>query len=202
MKNRPRSKTRPRGYPYFVLSNPVTASTLEAEKYQHLVATFLAHEEDELFDARLDALLQKSKFRGVFNSEADAIEKFSEKFLFRSGITPKRMAAIYRGMLKLHSHRVSRFFEHQRTFELAFLLAKYDDAEDALEACRADCGESIWYVRGKVTLLAQQGRLDEMTRFADECKTRCTDRFIEFLFSLFVMVATDPMFAAVTKPTR
>ncbi|SDM54938.1 hypothetical protein [Polaromonas sp. JS666] len=179
--------------PYNTLANPIAASVLTSEQYMKAVATFISFESDSLLEVRFRALFEKPRFRNVFNSEAVRIEDFADKKIVRARISPRRAVGIYRGIIAGNREKLALFYASRRQYERAFLLGDFVAAEAIAERLKSDCGESLWYVRSKMVLLSKQGRLDEMEKFAAECKARTTSGFIEMVFSWYLLLASDPL---------
>lgn len=179
--------------PYNTLANPIAASVLTQDQYIKVVATFISFEKESQFEGRFRTLFEKSRFRGVFNSEAERIEDFLDKKIVRATISADRAVAIYRGIIFGNREKITSFYAHRREYERAFLLGDFSAAEAFAEKVKSSCGESLWYVRSKMVLLSKQGRLDEMEKFAAECKARTDSGFITMVFSWYLLLASDPL---------
>lgn len=102
------------------------------------------------------------------------------------------MAAVYKGVIAAHSEEIIEFYRYRRSYENAMLRGNYAEALQAIELCRARVGESFWYVRAMLALLARQGKFEEVEAFSSGCKERFKSEFLVFLLRLTLLLASDP----------
>jgi hypothetical protein len=182
----------PQKSPYHVLGSPVASIAVKDEQYSALAAAFISHEDGKKFDTRFKALYAKRRFAGIFNSIATTIEQIAAKPVLRKDITSERMAAIYKGVIGAHSQEIVEFYRFRRRYENAMLRGNYEDALQAIDFCKARVGESFWYVRAMLALLAKQGKFEEVEIFSSRCKERSNSEFLTFLLRFTLLLASDP----------
>ena len=182
----------PKKSAYDVLGSPVTSEALTDEQYAASAVAFISREDSKKFDARFKVLYAKRRFFGVLNSSAKTLEQIAVKRIFISGITPDRMAAVYKGVIAAHSEEIIEFYKCRRRYENSMLRGNYEDALQAIELCKAQVGESFWYMRAMLALLARQGRFEEVETFSSICKGRLNSDLFTFLLRFTLLLASDP----------
>ena len=155
---------------YDVLGSPVASAALTDAQYAAFVGAFVSSEDPRKFETRFKALYAKRRFSNVLNSSAKTLEQMAVQPILRKGITSTNMAAVYRGVIAAHSGEIVEFYRYRRRYESAMLRGEFGEALNAIELCKEKVGESFWYVRAMLGLLARQGKFEEVEAFSGRCK--------------------------------
>lgn len=175
-----------------LLSNPFARAYLSGRDYEQHARNFLFSYKKPDFNERFATLLRDPNFRATFNAFGRTVEALGAKIRLPDNLPFERTLAIYSAIFKDQARELSYFAKHQSTFENAFLQGKYDLAESILENIRVVLGESIWYIRHKMLVLAYRDQLDELTVFCEELKKRQNNSLINYLIERLYLFTQKP----------
>lgn len=174
---------------YDLLNNSVTSALIPEQEYRPYAATFLISESKD-FENRFKMLLKRPRFRRLYKGLHSKVEEFSENFILADTVSVKRILEIYKVLLEESKDGINGFVRARDEFEKQFLAGRFEGASAALEECREAVGESLWYVRSKILVLAYSKRADELEKFCEDCKKRTGDEFIRYIINC-VQAITD-----------
>jgi len=194
VKNLKRLKRRwgPKSEPFDVLANPIISLTLQDDQYSKTVQRFLAREKEHLFEDRFLALIKKPRFLNVFNASAVSIEKFSIRRLFSDNVSLQRIAFVYKSIMHENEEKLILFHCLRKKFEKLVFKGDFESAEQILETCKNQLGESLWYIRSKFLVLNSQERFEELEAFSKECKERSRSDMINLLLRFSLLLESNP----------
>lgn len=181
---------------YSLMLNPLVSASLTREAYVQAMSRFLVHEDPKSFEEKFDKLYSRERFRQELSSEAKTIEEMLGQPMFgyrhfEDG--NKNNFLLHRNTLKLNREKVKLYQKHRFLYEASFLKGEFGEASANLKALTDRLGESLWSIRANIALLSQQGKIDEMEEYVEQCKARSTHPFIRLTFNWFLLVASDPL---------
>lgn len=180
------------GDSFQLLSNSLTAGLLTEESYISNAAEFIATGKDSDFRSKFSSLYKKDRFRRIINATKRQVEDFYSNGIFIQGVSSKRTLTLYSCIFEEHADELNYFVALRDQFESHVLRGEFDAALVELDILADSQGESLWYIRNKIIILGMKGSLQEMQEFAEACKKRSTDGFINFLINCFLLIASDP----------
>jgi len=185
-----KKKSRP-AVSFQMLHNPLTAGMLTDEAYSAYAADFIASSKPNEFRENFSKLYTKERFRSLFNASKIQLETFYSQGIFVQGLSYKRLLNLYSCIFEANSAEIRFFIAIRDKYESKVLLGEFDAALALLEELVVTQGESLWYIRNKITTLGMKGALQEMQEFAEGCKLRSKEVFITFLINCFLLIASD-----------
>lgn len=181
---------------YSMLLNPIISASLSRVGYLQAMGNFLLDENVKSFDEKFGKLYSRERFRQELGSEANSIEKILEQTMFafrgEEGLI-KNISLYHRAILNLNREKIKVYQKYRFLYEASFLKGDFNEASASLNALTEVLGESLWSVRSKITLLSQQGKIDEVQEYVEQCKARSKNPFIRTMFNWFLLVASDPL---------
>lgn len=181
--------------PFYLLNNAILAHTLSDDGYRNLVAQFLVSEDDNIFFERLDKLLESRRFSQLITANARTVEQFGKTAFHASGMSVQRVWQLFQHILIKNSGHLTDFVKFRDGVEKLIVTGHFAEALEYLNECVAQCGESLWYIRCKMLILAAQGKNSQFDQFSELIKRRAGASFAQHLFHCCqtITAASDPL---------
>lgn len=181
---------------YGLMLNPLISASLSRESYLQAMAQFLLDEKSKSFEEKFEKLYAREKFRKELSSEVKCIEQILGQVMFAFGrgeARAKNIFLLHRATLNLNKEKIKIYQKYRFLYEANFLKGEFSEASENLNALTEELGESLWSIKSKIVLLSQQGKIDEVQQYVEQCKSRSNHHFIRTIFNWFLLVASDPL---------
>lgn len=176
--------------------NPLVSASLTSEAYTQAMSRFFMHENPRSFDEKFEKLYSKERFRKELSSESASVEQMLGQPMFgfrhfEDG--EKNNFLLHRSILKFNREKVKIYQKYRFLYEASFLKGEFSQASASLKSLTDQLGESLWSVRANIVLLSQQGKIDEVEEYVEQCTARSNNTIIRLIFNWFLLVASDPL---------
>lgn len=171
-----------------VILNSFHGQILSPKAYKSELRNFLCDEENNYFYNNIEKVLDEPRVKPLLNIFGSKVEEIEANGILYD-LSYNRILAILKILIIKNKEKINKFIRVRDDFERNIILGKFSEAEHNLEYCYKNFGESLWYIRSKIILLAYSNKSDELQKFCENCRKRCDGKFlINSLIEYFQMI--------------
>ena len=166
-----------------VIDSILKPNALGANKNKEIInkfTSFVIKYNKSDFKEILPILLKNSIIRSHTNAFTNTFSDMGNEPVF-STINTSKLISFHETIFNLESTNLNRFVEYNETFDNLFWLGRYSDADKCLEECRAELGDTIWYIRNKFIILESQNKMEELRDKYLDLKNQSSQKLFTYL---------------------
>lgn len=169
--------------------NPIQRKLLTAKAYKTQLAKFLLDKDNNYFYSNLEKILDEPKVKDLLDIFGLKIEDMEANGVFYD-LPYSRVLTIAKTLIIKNKEKINHFIKIRERFEKNIIVGNFLEAEVNLKECYSEFGESIWYIRSKIILLAYCNKNDELEKFCEDCRSKCKkDKSVsKYIFESFQMI--------------
>lgn len=171
-----------------IILNSFYGKILGSKNYKLELGNFICDAENNNFYNNIEKILDEPKVKELLSIFGSKIEDMEVNGIFYE-LSYNRILAILKILIIKNNEKINKFVGIREEFERNIILGKFNEAKNNLENCLKSFGESIWYIRSKIILLAYSNKSDELQKFCEDCRSRCDGKsIINSIIASFQMI--------------